>query len=98
MFIGEQAYENIFKLESRDVTFLENNFSQRGNITLDLDLFEIKESDISIAPLHPIPQAMIMMNFILVGARGIFRFLKDHYVIASVLLFLDVILISILKL
>lgn len=94
MFIGEQAYENIFKLESRDVTFLENNFSQRGDITLDLDLFEIKESDISIAPLHP----MIMMNFILVEARGIFRFFKYHYVIASVLLFLDVILILILKL
>ena len=56
VFIGKQADGSISKLESRDVTFLENDFPQRGDITLDLDLFEIDESDTSTAPLQPIPQ------------------------------------------
>ena len=56
MFIGEQADGSISELESRDVTFLENDFPQRGDITSDLDLFEIDESDTSTAPLQLIPQ------------------------------------------
>ena len=55
-FIGEQEEESISELESRDVTFLENDFPQRGEITSDLDLFEIDESDTSTAPLQLIPQ------------------------------------------
>ena len=56
VFIGEQADGSISELESRDVTFLENDFPQRGDITSDLDLFEIDESDTSTAPLQLIPQ------------------------------------------
>lgn len=55
-FIAEQADGNISEMESRDVTFLENDFSQMGDITSDLDFFEIEESDTSIAPLHSILQ------------------------------------------
>lgn len=36
--------------------FWEKDFPQWGDISLDLDLFEIDEYDISIAPLQPIPQ------------------------------------------
>lgn len=56
MFINEQANESIFKFESCDVIFLENDFSQRGDISWDLDLIEIDESDTSTAPFQPIPK------------------------------------------
>ena len=45
MFIGEQADGSITKLESRDVTFLKNNFSKRDEINQDLSLYEIEDID-----------------------------------------------------
>ena len=56
MFIGKQADGSISKLESRDVTFLENDFPQRGDITSDLDLFEIDESETSTTPIQLLQQ------------------------------------------
>lgn len=100
MFFGEQADGSISELKLQDFTFLENDFPKRGHITSDLDLFEIEESDTSIAPLQPIHRfKMNMRNFIPVVEKGIFRFLeKDNYTVVNVSLFLDVILISRLKL
>lgn len=48
MFIGEQVNESISELESQDLTFLENDFPQLGDITSNLDLFEIDKSNSSI--------------------------------------------------
>lgn len=56
MFTNEQTDGSIYELESRDVIFLENDFSQRSDINSNLDLFEIEESDTSTVPLQPIPQ------------------------------------------
>lgn len=51
MFIGEQANGSISELVLQYVTFLENNFLQRGDIISDFNLFDIYESDTSTVPL-----------------------------------------------
>lgn len=50
MFIVEQANGSSFELESRDITFLENDFLQSDEVKLDLDLFDNDESDTSTTP------------------------------------------------
>lgn len=84
MFIGEQVDENISKLEIRDVTFLKNDLPQRGDMISYLDLFEIDEFAMLYFNLfHRLD--MIVKNFILVGVRGLFKFLKkDHCIVVKV--------------
>ena len=43
VFIGENESESVTEFESRDVTFLENKFSKRGDVDQDLSLFEMKD-------------------------------------------------------
>ena len=40
MFIGEHNSGSLTKFESRDVTFLENDFPQQGDINKDLSFYE----------------------------------------------------------
>ena len=40
MFIGEHDSESLTEFESRDVTFLENDFPQQGDINKDLSFYE----------------------------------------------------------
>ena len=43
MFIGEQADGSVTEMESRDVTFLENDFPSRGEINKDFQLHEMED-------------------------------------------------------
>lgn len=54
VFIDKKAHVNISKLKSRNFTFLQNDFAQRGDITSDSDIFDINESNTCIAPFQPI--------------------------------------------
>ena len=45
MFICEQANDSVTELESRDVTFLKNNFLRRSEINQDLSLYEMENLD-----------------------------------------------------
>ena len=45
MFIGEQPSGSVTEFESRDATFLENNFPTKGEINQDLSLYEIRDQD-----------------------------------------------------
>ena len=45
MFIGEHNSGSFTEFESRDVTFLENNFPQQGDINKDLSLYETMDID-----------------------------------------------------
>ena len=40
MFIGEHNSGSLTEFESRDVTFLENDFPQQGDINKDLSFYE----------------------------------------------------------
>ena len=46
MFIGENADGTVTEIESRDVTFLENDFSKVGEIDRDLHLYEMMDPEI----------------------------------------------------
>ena len=45
VFIGEQESGSITEFESRDVTFLENDFPKKGEIGEDYSLFETLDQD-----------------------------------------------------
>ena len=45
VFIGEQPSGSLTKFESRDATFLENDFLTKGKINQDLSLYEIRDQD-----------------------------------------------------
>jgi len=45
VFIGEQKSGSIIEFESRDVTFLENEFPKNGKICEDYFLFETLNQD-----------------------------------------------------
>ena len=47
VFIGEQEDGNITKFESRDVTFLDNDFPRQGQIGEDLVLYETNDQIVS---------------------------------------------------
>ena len=44
-FIGEQANGSVIEMESRDVTFLENDFPSRCEINKDFQLHEMEDPD-----------------------------------------------------
>ena len=44
-FINENKSGNVTKFESRDVTFLENEFPKKGDVDQDLNLFEMEDKD-----------------------------------------------------
>ena len=46
VFIGEHVDRIVTKLESRDVTFLEDDFPRMGEIDRDLHLYEMMDTDI----------------------------------------------------
>lgn len=54
-FTGEPANGIISELESQDNFFLENDFSQRCDIILYLDLFKIDEFGTNTSPIQAIP-------------------------------------------
>jgi hypothetical protein len=43
VFIGEQSSESVTKFESRDIIFLENKFSRKGEIVQGFSLYEVDE-------------------------------------------------------
>ena len=43
MFIGEQPSGSVTEFESRDATFLENDFPSRGEINQGLSLYEMED-------------------------------------------------------
>ena len=49
VFIGEQEGGNITEFESRDVTFLKNDFPKQGQIGKYLLLYEINDQVVSTA-------------------------------------------------
>ena len=53
MFIGEQESGSITEFESRDVTFLEDEFPKKGEIGEDCSLFETLDQDNDISGVHP---------------------------------------------
>ena len=50
VFIGENENGTVTKLESRDVTFLEDDFPRMGEIDRDLHLNEMMDPDIRSTP------------------------------------------------
>lgn len=68
VFISEQANGSMTELESRDVEFLENNFSKGGDINLDLYLFEMEDTEISNNQNQPIPE--VEKEFISYGSES----------------------------
>ena len=50
MFIGEHEDGTVTELESRDVTFLENDFPHMGEIDRDLHLYKMMDPDIRSIP------------------------------------------------
>lgn len=47
VFLGEQDNGSIIEFESRDATFLENDFLKLGEIRQDLSLFETHDQEAS---------------------------------------------------
>ena len=52
MFIGEHTDGGITEIESRDMTFLENDFPTIGEIDHDYTLYEMEEPIGSIIPIR----------------------------------------------
>ena len=50
MFIGEHEDGTVIELESRDVTFLEDDFPRTGEIDRDLHLYEMIDPNIRSIP------------------------------------------------
>ena len=45
VFIGENESGNVIEFESRDATFLENEFPRRGDVNQDLSLFKMEDQN-----------------------------------------------------
>lgn len=43
MFIGDDSNGQVIEIESRDMTFIEDNFYNIGDIDKNLHLYEMKE-------------------------------------------------------
>ena len=54
MFISELVDESWIEIESQDITFLENDFPNRGEINKNLQFFELEDPDIGGAPIQQI--------------------------------------------
>lgn len=52
MFIGEQDSGIVTKVESHDITFIENDFPKQGEIGQDLSLYEITDQTASATNLQ----------------------------------------------
>ena len=50
MFISQQETGSVTEFESRDVTFLENEFPKKGEISQDFSLFETIEQHLLASP------------------------------------------------
>ena len=50
MFISQQETDSVTEFESCDVTFLENEFPKKGEISQDLSLFETIEQHLLASP------------------------------------------------
>ena len=52
MFIGEQNSGTVTEVESRDVTFIDNDFPKQGEIGQDLSLYETTDQTVSAAEVQ----------------------------------------------
>ena len=43
MFVGEQPNGSVIEIESRDVGFLEEDFPSRGEVTREVELYEMED-------------------------------------------------------
>ena len=55
MFISEEAGERVTKFESRDIVFLEEDFSTRGEIDKDFQFYKMEDQEYN-APSHSVEE------------------------------------------
>ena len=61
MFVGEEADGRVTEFESRDVIFLEEDYSTRGEIEKDFQFYEMEDPDYG-APSHSIEELEETLN------------------------------------